>query len=256
MKKILLFALLLLFAFALPDREVRSQGQPDKGPLSKITFIHYRKGYKPADLPTPQVGEAKPPWAGGGNGNGGGTSSCYTLLSKGARWKTQENYVINTSNADGMQENFVFDTATISAEKWDTASGYSVFNNPSIDNSASFDFDSTDGVNVLLFDNYPDAGVIAVTNVWGYFYGNPNTRELVEWDMLFNESFEWGDATVDSTLMDLENIATHELGHAAGLGDLYDTACSTMTMYGYSTEGETDKRSLEDGDINGMLDLY
>lgn len=53
-----------------------------------------------------------------------------------------------------------------------------------------------------------------------------------------------------------ESIATHELGHSVGLDDLYDGSCSEQTMYGYATEGETKKRTLEAGDIAGVQELY
>lgn len=258
MKKALIFSLIIFSGFFLSYSRAESAPPEDKGPLSKITFIHYRKGYQPENLPTAKASEAKPPWAGGGGGGttGSGTESCYTYLAKDAKWKTLPSYIVNPTNEDGMDETWVYDTITASAEKWDTESGYSVFNSPALDTTASFDFDTYDGENVVMFGNYPNAGVIAVTNVWGYFGGKPSTRELVEWDMLFNESYDWGDATIDSTLMDLESIATHELGHSAGLGDLYDVSCSTMTMYGYGSEGETYARSLEDGDIAGIVQLY
>ncbi|PJA83788.1 MAG: peptidase M10A and M12B matrixin and adamalysin, partial [Candidatus Nealsonbacteria bacterium CG_4_9_14_3_um_filter_37_29] len=55
---------------------------------------------------------------------------------------------------------------------------------------------------------------------------------------------------------DLQNIATHELGHGVGLGDVYETACSEVTMYGYSNYGETQKRTLEAPDITGLQTLY
>jgi len=56
--------------------------------------------------------------------------------------------------------------------------------------------------------------------------------------------------------MDLQNIATHEFGHGVGLNDVYQTDCSLVTMYGYSDYGETQKRTLEPPDINGLLTLY
>ena len=50
--------------------------------------------------------------------------------------------------------------------------------------------------------------------------------------------------------------ATHELGHAAGMGDLYKPPASEETMFGYSEEGEVRKRNLEAGDIAGIQKLY
>jgi len=56
--------------------------------------------------------------------------------------------------------------------------------------------------------------------------------------------------------MDLQNIATHEIGHGVGLADVYQTACSEVTMYSYSTEGEIIKRTFETPDITGLQKLY
>ena len=56
--------------------------------------------------------------------------------------------------------------------------------------------------------------------------------------------------------MDLQNIATHELGHAVGMDDIYTDSCSHVTMYGYSYEGDTEKRTLELPDIEGLLRMY
>ncbi len=56
--------------------------------------------------------------------------------------------------------------------------------------------------------------------------------------------------------MDWQNIATHETGHGLGLADVYQNACNQVTMYGYSTEGETIKRDLATPDITGLQKLY
>lgn len=56
--------------------------------------------------------------------------------------------------------------------------------------------------------------------------------------------------------MDAQNIATHEIGHGAGLGDLYANKDAEQTMYGYSSLGETKKQTLECGDIKGITKLY
>ncbi|MBU2577818.1 matrixin family metalloprotease, partial [Patescibacteria group bacterium] len=95
-------------------------------------------------------------------------------------------------------------------------------------------------------------GVIAVTTIWY----NPATKAIVEFDIMFDTDWTWGDATIDTAKMDLQNIATHEFGHGVGLADVYDSACSAVTMYGYSDYGETQKKTLETPDITGLQKLY
>jgi len=104
----------------------------------------------------------------------------------------------------------------------------------------------------ISFGDYPNDNVIAVTSVWFTRVG----KRIVEFDQLYNTRFTWGDATVNPAVMDLQNIATHELGHGVGLADIYSTTCSAVTMYGYSTEGETQKRTLEQPDITGLQRMY
>lgn len=217
------------------------KGLQDKGPLEKVTFIHFKKDNAPA----------MPNWA---KGKPGGTS-CYAFLSKGAKWKTTEPYLTNPSNSDSLSETFVQAAVGAGVAEWETFGG-NIFGSGSIDYNASYNNGSLDGKNTASFGLYDNPNVIAVTTVWGYFSGPPQTREIIEWDLLFNDaSFAFGDATVNPALMDLQNIATHELGHSAGLADLYNT-CIEETMYGYSDFGETKKRTLNTGDIQGIQKLY
>jgi len=88
-------------------------------------------------------------------------------------------------------------------------------------------------------------------------------REIIEFDIMFDTDYTWGDAgdtdeehLGDLAIMDLQNIATHEIGHGLGLGDLYDSSASEETMYGSSEYGETKKRTLYLGDIAGIQELY
>jgi len=244
MKKIIFLITLILSLIFTTTLKAKTtdipKGLKDKGPLTKITFIHHKKGY------------AKPPWAGNGKDKGG--PACYGFLAKDAKWKIAENYIINTTNSD-LAESFVNQAFDASVTEWENYGG-NIFGDRLNDLTADFNFNSLDNQNVVVFDAYPNPDVIAVTSIWGYFYGNPKTRELVEWDMLFNTYFNWGDANLDPVLMDLQNIATHELGHSAGLDDLYETSCSLETMYGYSIEGEILKRNLNLGDITGIQKLY
>lgn len=109
-----------------------------------------------------------------------------------------------------------------------------------------------------------------MTIIWGYFSGPPGQRRIIEFDILYDTDFMWGDAlnppqncSVNETgeicvpvpVMDLQNIATHEIGHGLGLGDL-DAGCAEETMYGYSWEGDVQKRDLNAGDITGIHKLY
>ena len=59
-----------------------------------------------------------------------------------------------------------------------------------------------------------------------------------------------------ATTMDVQDIATHEIGHTLVLNDLYQSQNYYQTMYGYSDYGETYKRTLESGDIAGLQVLY
>ena len=225
----------MVIAKATTPQEKGKANAPD---LEKIEFIHYKKDFaKPAGKP------AKQP-------------SCYKFFPAKVKWQVPPpvEYVINPTNSPGLQKNFICEAITTSAETWDSNTLKELFQN--YDRNCSFDESVAYGVldekNAVTFGNYSDPRVIAVTTVWY----NPATRAIVQFDIMFDTDFIWGDATVDSSKMDLKNIATHELGHGIGLNDVYETNCSAVTMYGYSTEGEIQKRTLEAPDIKGLQTLY
>jgi len=184
----------------------------------------------------------------------------YTFLARGAKWRTTEPYVVNPSNGDGASPSLVMIAMETAAATWEAQVTTDVFG-PGWTTSDALvaDWVAPDGVNEAYFsDTELDAGTVAVTIIWGVFSGPPQARELIEWDMIFNDALSepWGDATVTSGAWDVENIATHELGHSAGLGDLYTVSAAEQTMYGYASPGETKKRTLESGDIAGIQELY
>lgn len=235
---LLLFLSLFKIAPVFANQSTSPPSFADRGPLDKITFIHHKKGYTKSYHP----GKTKP-----------SVANCYQFLSSGAKWKTPEPYLVNPQNLDGLDSGYILSSMESAANEWEKYGG-NIFLSGQVDNTAIYD--QFDNKNSVQIGNYPDPNVIAITTIWGYFYGPPKTRELVEWDMLFNDNFSWGDAEKSSSLMDLQNIATHELGHSAGLNDLYETTCQTETMYGYSHEGEIIKRDLAPGDIAGIQKLY
>lgn len=210
-----------------------------------FALFHHRNGH-----------DGGPPGGDGGDGGGDTTSSCFAHLAKDAEWKTVENWVMNPSNSEGLDETTLFNLQNASLEKWEAEAGTQIFNTGTQTSAVlSADTDTPDGDNEVYFGDVGSDGAIAVTIVWGIFRGNPANRELVEWDQVYDQvDFNWSTNGTAGT-MDFDNIATHENGHAAGLGHP-DDSCSEETMYAFAIEGETKKRSLHDGDIAGIKDLY
>lgn len=208
--------------------------------LEVLTIIHYKKGFGHKPQHNPGIGQAAP--------------SCYGFISKGAKLTSTEDLVFSNSSS-GLSQNQVETALGATLTEWDSHTSTSVFGTLSFNSGANFD-SSPDGVSELSFGNYPTTGVIAVARIWGVFSGPPSVRYIDQFDIQFDTDFTWGDATLDATLMDLQNIATHEIGHGVGLADVYESACSEVTEYGYSTEGETKKQTLEQPDITGLQSLY
>ncbi len=221
----------LTVAMANPTKEKIKESD-----LEKIEFIHYKKEHaKPESAKAPKA------------------PSCYGFLTKTKiKWTTLPvNYIINPTNPQGLAENFIDGAVFDSAETWDAATSKELMNNVfTTDGTVAYGIQ--DYKNAIAFGNYPTSGVIAVTAVW---YSR-TTGRIVEFDMMFDTDYLWGDATIDPAKMDLQNIATHEFGHAVGLADVYQSTCSAVTMYGYSDYGDVQKRTLEAPDITGLRTLY
>jgi len=234
-------------AFGRPATQHLANGPKGIPPgWEKIEFVHYKKPRgKPADKPG-----KKPPKP---------ESEYYTFLAKGVKWKNPSlsEFFVDTTNNAGLNSADAFDAVTVAADTWAAApGGAGLLPSYASGEGLSADWDVPDGSNEVVFGDVPYANAIAVTIVWGIFGGPPGRREILEFDMMFDDvDFDWAiDGSNDA--MDLQNIATHEFGHAVGLGDLYETACTEVTMYGYSENGETEKRTLEDPDKAGLWELY
>ncbi len=232
--KLLFFGLILVITLLSVSVLANAQDLADKDKkdkdIERVDFIHYAKNTN--------------------NGNSAKLPICYKLwVSRGTLLPIS--YVINPVNSEGLSQEFITNAIFTSAETWDDSTSKELFNNNySIDYSAVYG--ARDYENAIVFGSYPNNGVIAVTSAWI----NKRTKQIVEFDILFNDYYNWGDATINTNNMDLQNIAIHELGHSVGLNDIYTDSCSAVTMYGYGTEGETDKRTLELADITGLQKIY
>jgi len=174
-----------------------------------------------------------------------------------AKWSTGHfDYWINTANIPSDVSISSFITyATASFQTWQ--------DDPS--SSISFTYEGTgtatpgtpDGVNSVGWGSIGGA-TIAVTTSWGsYSPGDYASLRITETDIKFDSSKAWSaQSSGVSGKYDVQNIGTHEAGHTFGLGDLYDSADSEQTMYGYSSTEETKKRTLEWGDQAGAAALY
>ena len=227
---------------------------PDVFSLGTTTNVDGRtvEGYMIIDR---KKGFSHKPQHNTGRGNGGATK-CFAFLAKGAKWKTIEPWTVNTANNEGLNGSFVFNNLGFDIQKWEDASATNILGDGnSTTNTLVVDTSSPDGQNEAYFGDVADAGAIAVTIVWGIFFGPPSQRELVEWDQVYDQvDFDWS-STGEAGKMDFENIATHEIGHSVGMGHPPDE-CTEETMYRFADFGETKKRDLNTGDIAGINDLY
>ena len=193
----------------------------------------------------------------GGPGNGGTVgSTCYAFLANGAKWKNIEPWIVNPANTESLTDSFVLNNLGLDIGKWESASSSNILGSGSLTTATLVaDTSSPDDVNEVYFADIGSAGAIAVTIVWGVFTGPPFARKLVEWDMVYDDvDFSWS-ASGEAGKMDFENIASHEIGHATGMGHPSDE-CTEETMFRFASAGETKKQTLEAGDITGINSLY
>jgi len=191
-----------------------------------------------------------------GESTGDETSTCYSYITKGAKWRAEEPWTISLAGAPtGIDVTGILVNAV---NQWETANGHANEIMEDLNSSLTVIPGSIgktmDGANEVAFGDITDDGVIAATWVWRTVSGPPSQRYIAEWDQVYDvDTFDWING--DPNSMDFDNIATHEVGHAVGMGHP-DSTCTLETMYAYASNGETIKRDLHTGDKTGVNRLY
>lgn len=200
---------------------------------------------------------AKPdgtPGNGNGKDKGGGgseTSTCYSYITKGAKWRVVEPWTVSTDRAPVSGVTSILDNAVT---QWETAGDYNIMGSVSTVTDV-LPVGTYNLKNEIAFGDMEEDGVIAATWVWRTTSGPPSQRYIAEWDQLYDVvDYKWSNSG-SSDSMDFDNIATHEVGHAVGMGHP-DSTCTQETMFAYADNGETIKRDLHTGDIAGVNKLY
>jgi hypothetical protein len=269
MKKILLAALVIaVLLLGLVGTAVAASpaGNPGKGPIDKVVFVHYPKDAPGKPLP------------GGRDPRGvlsGVLSPDYSY--SGYRWAdpTAVKYWVNPSGS-GVNTTTTLTAVQAAFATWDNADGPLGYSYQSTTTLGGGGYNG--GVNVVSWANisaqYPNA--IAVTFIWIYRY----TRQIAEVDTEMNSALPWSYTAPNVThdlstqasanisrytdptnsgapgAYDIRDIMTHEAGHWIMLGDLYSSRDSLLTMYGYGATGEISKDTLGYGDERGVEAVY
>lgn len=173
------------------------------------------------------------------------STSAYTTSSRG--WPSSTvNYFVNASNLD-LSAPAAEAAVRLGADAWAAQS------------RARFRFDfagasaqttnTNDGVNLVVFRNASNGSAIATTYWWSNSAGIIDA-DIVFWDAGFRF---FAGSTGCSSGFYIEDIATHEFGHALGLGH---STSAGATMYPSTSSCNVSNRTLEADDIAGVQALY
>jgi hypothetical protein len=242
LKKLVAAVLILTFLVSIPLAVVQIEAD-----VFAVQFtVEYDESYgRPSEPP----GLAKPP-------KGDSDDDYKIWFNRYTVSYVPMDMVVYTSNPkQDFPTGFVFAAVCAAADAWDAVTADLLVESKT-EKSGTTSV-QRDEENAVFFGNYPTGGVIAVATVWI----DRRSKTLLECDIMFDTDWKWGnalrdDGTIDSSVMDLQNIATHELGHCFNLADIYDSSLSYLTMYGYSEKGDVEKRDLADGDIAGIQSLF
>ena len=179
------------------------------------------------------------------------------------RWSYSElpvHYRVNPTSPAGVDSSVWMAAVQTSFQTWEDDEGSKMdYNYDGTTSSTGPDPNTgyeSDGLNgVYAKGGFSSSGTLAVCWCWYDISTGPTYYRILETDIIFNNAFQWS-ASGEAGKYDIQNVGTHEAGHTLSLGDLYSPSDSEETMYGYSDQGETKKRTLYFGDVEGIRFLY
>ncbi|MFO1534669.1 MAG: matrixin family metalloprotease [Thermoplasmatota archaeon] len=252
MLQVLLSTALFLLSIALPIGDARPAPGVDrvqergydaegrllweKGVRSDSDALAFERFYRHVDS------KARPSGGGGGGGSAGDPGTdCEPDNFRQAPWRWAGPYATTASSYASL-----FNAA---GQAWDAATGAAIL--AGITPGSAGPAGTLDGHNQIDFVPLGASTTIAVTTTWY----NRFTGEAVESDGQYNTYYAWATDGAPGA-MDVLNIATHEVGHTFGLDHPKGGGISCLTMYAYANLGETQKRTLGDGDVLGIKAIY
>jgi hypothetical protein len=262
----LFIVIALVLGLALPAIAAAPQENPGKGPsgLTKIVFVNYPKGLEAkGGIPgSPVEGNSKADdklWYRYRGVHWADTSVTYVIEDVNDTDDTYEDAIMAAFNTWVATGATIYFEGVIAEEEFEYEIPSSFFEDSANPNG------TRNTVNEVGWMSFGAEGLpayaIAVTAVW-----IDADNYIVEADMAMNTDLPWAQDTVvgdpdnetaeTANAYDVQNIATHEAGHFLMLEDLYGKPAIEQTMYGRGSLGELKKRSLESGDIAGILEIY
>lgn len=173
------------------------------------------------------------------------TRTSYSLT--GWKWSSAYSGRVDTKSPNGLDPSAIVSAFNAGGNEWDTKVPADIYGAISAGGTANA-IRKYDGVNQHGFKK--GGNYVAVTYTWS------SGGNALESDAAYNTAYAWSTSGA-ANAMDLQNVATHELGHTFGMGHAANQAANEcLTMYPYVDYGWTHQRTLGDGDILGIDAIY
>lgn len=191
------------------------------------------------------------------------TACCSTIKASNreVRLYEAEGYEIEAANDGSFSSSAMISVFSTAASTWESIVGNRFGAQTVVSNSAGLVFNGKNQVGLGALD-VAEPNALAVTGLWlvcpagGSISACTTKLKIGEWDQTYAITEHDWSVSGQSSAFDLVSVAVHEFGHNVGLDDLTSESCWSSTMYGYSSAGETHRRSLDANTKKCAQDLY